>query len=110
MSMSFDAYIVSIPKMKELLAGYGVPDTSLLDKALPKFGEVENDTMLLMNVEYWDEYNSYFELMRFIEGIYGIKTGYEVVSGAELRKVTHGANADEVAEELGVELPDEDEE
>ena len=81
------------------------PPAVLLAKIMPEFGAVIGKRFVLIWNEYYDEYNPASEFLDFITRYYGASEDddFWLEGGAT---VTGGANADEVASELGINLPD----
>ena len=114
MSQSSDAHLLSKKKVVEFIAEHKTRgDIEVLEKAMEHFGAVKDDMFLIANIEAWDDYNAYYEFMSFCDRYFGLKnfkfTAYEAVDKAKVISVQNGANAEDVASELDVELPEEEE-
>lgn len=70
-----------------------------IENILPKFGRREGTQFMVLNCEYWDEYNPYYQLLRAMELYFGI----EDVWYDDWEYLDNGENAVEVLEELGIE-------
>jgi hypothetical protein len=77
-----------------------------VDKVLPKFGVVHDGMLYTVSNEHASDYNPAWQLNDFIGRYYGL--GYFYASSYKFG-ISH-ANADDVADELGIELADEEEE
>jgi|SRR6185503_8679050 len=111
MGMSVGAYLIDTQILKEEVDKLKTRgEIEILDKALTEFGPEIDGKILVLQCDYWEEYSTYFELMRFIELYFGIEDDFEVVNKAVAHEVDHGINANEVAEEIGVELPESEDE
>jgi hypothetical protein len=111
MGMSVDVHSYDYEKLVEKLQKIGASDKALLEKILAKFGERIGDRYILVNNEYWDEYNSYYNLPNLIDSAFGIKDSFDIFLNGEdcdRRDVNFNASDCEVAEELGIELLEEE--
>ena len=119
MGMSIDIHMFDIEKLKEaarktVTVKEGLlPVDELIDKALPKFGIVHDNYFVVQTADYWDDYCPWYEVNRFFESYYGDYWD-DAFDKAQVAWTYDGANADEIADELGIELgthpDDEDEE
>jgi hypothetical protein len=92
----------------ELVSRFNIEDIAFLEKVLLAFGEKIDDQYLLLNNEYWEEFNSYYGLSNFIDSYFGIEDSFDVFL-EEMTDATANCGVHEVADELGVELPERDE-
>ncbi|MGG2024165.1 hypothetical protein AB1282_00445 [Gottfriedia sp. S16(2024)] len=105
MGRSVDMNVGDYGKIREELVTVGVKDEPFLDEILLAFGHKSGSDYFLLNNEYWEDYNSYYNVSTFIDRYYGVKDSFY----AFLRNMTE-ATANmciyEAAAELGVELPE----
>ena len=115
MGMSIDIDVVDIEKFNKLADSIVVVSdgklkpSELSEKAFPKFGIVINGLFVCQTSDYWDDYCPWYQVQKFFDRYYCVDT-YKVFSGARVAWRYEGANADEVADELEIELPEEEEE
>ena len=81
------------------------PPAVLLAKIMPEFGAVIGKRFVLIWNEYYDEYNPASEFLDFITRYYGVNEDDFFWLGGGI-DVPGGANADEVAYEVGIDLPE----
>jgi hypothetical protein len=74
----------------------------LLELIMPKFGMVIGDKFYILWNEYYEEYNSASEILTFIRRYYQLEDFWS--SSYKFARVNN--NADEVADELKIELPE----
>ena len=111
MGMSIDMSVHKIDKMKEDLAkavklkpGQLEP-AELLDKILPEFGIVQDGLFIVQTADYWDDYCPSYQFHRFIESYYQDGDLYSDINSSRVAWLYEGANAEEIASELNIELP-----
>ena len=80
--------------------------TELVDKVLPKFGSLEDGFLYVLSNEYAGDYNPAWQLDDFIGRHYGIGDFWT----SDYKWGISHANADEVASDLGIDLPEEEDE
>lgn len=78
-----------------------IDDREMLEKILKGFGEVIGDTYLLLDNEFYEEYNSYYELERLLESYFRVDC-FDIIM-KECREVNANQSASDVAELLGIE-------
>lgn len=120
MSMSIDINVIDINLLKKEMKKIVKPKDdkldidTLIDRVLPEFGIVYNGLFIVQTADYWDDYCSSYQCTEFFERYYQIEELYDVFSKARVAWRYEGANADDVADTLNIELPphpyDEDEE
>lgn len=120
MGMSIDMSVLKIDKLKESLTKeVEVKDnrlnpSDLLDKILPKFGIVQDGLFIVQTADYWDDYCPSYQFHSFLERYYQVGDLYSAINDSRVAWLYEGANADDVASELDIELPphpyDEEEE
>ncbi|MGG3045719.1 hypothetical protein ABEO76_21570 [Bacillus anthracis] len=88
---------------------YGIEDRDFLEKIITTFGEVVGDTFIILNNEKQEEYNSYYNLSRFLDRYYHIEGSFDVMLELEKEMVTN-VSIYEAEENLDVELDDKEEE
>jgi len=118
MGMSIDIHVIDIEKLKKaatkklkISEGQLTP-SELIDKALPKFGIVHDGMFTVQTADYWDDYCPWYQVNDFFDRYYHTDF-YDIFSEAQVAWFYEGANADDVASELDIELPphpDEEEE
>jgi hypothetical protein len=113
MGLSFDIHVYDLRKLGESLTNaYHVEEgqlrpLELLEKVRPLFGVTFDSKIFVMqNVEYWEDYSPWSEFIDLFDRYYGSDEGYAALLAAEVLWHYTGANADEVAEEIGIELPE----
>ncbi|EOO11359.1 hypothetical protein [Bacillus cereus] len=95
--------------VNELVEKYRIEDRDFLEKIITTFGEVVGDTFIILNNEKQEEYNSYYNLSRFLDRYYHIEGSFDVMLELEKEMVTN-VSIYEAEENLDVELDDEEEE
>ena len=50
-----------------------------LVEILSQFGEVDGDNYYILNNEFYEDYNSYYELSAFLDEFYGIVDSFECI-------------------------------
>lgn len=83
-------------------------DVDFLQKVFAQFGKQYGEYYVMLHNEHADDYISTWEFTEFIDRYYHIENSYDILLKHEDHKVEWYKNAEEVAEELGVELPDEE--
>lgn len=106
MGISIDNHIYDLSELREYTEeNCGTTGLAFLELAMPKFGTVVGDQFITLWNEYYEEYNSAREFLYFMEKM----TGHEDYD-PPYDYVPCGANAREVADELGLEWPEGDDE
>lgn len=90
---------------EELLKLEGVQDEKMLDDILLSFGHAAGDDYVLLNNEYYEEYNSYYGASIFIDRYYGVDS-FRIFLNV-MKEVNCNQSLNEVAESLGVTFPEE---
>lgn len=54
------------------LGNIGITNTQLLERVLLAFGDRCGDCYYLLNNEFWDEYDSYYEIASLIDSLFDI--------------------------------------
>ena len=110
MGLTIDGGIYSrqhaIEEIDEKIGDIGdkLSPTDLLDKIIPRFGwVVDDDRFVIIWNEYYEDYNPGTEFLSFISRYYGIEDLW-----IDHKWITGGACADDVAYELGIDLPEEE--
>lgn len=98
---------------EQVMAGVAegkMPPDELLEKVLPEFGDVWEGFFYTVHNEYYEDYNPSYGFTSLVARYYGIvdKCG-DVSWSPDYTSFAYGANAYDVAESLGIELDDEDE-
>ncbi|MED3832970.1 hypothetical protein [Peribacillus frigoritolerans] len=93
----------------ELVKRYSIEDADFLEKILLQFGEKIGDQYVLLNNEYWEDNNSYYGVATFIDRYYGVEDSFDIFL-RQMKEANANWNVYEAADELGVELPDEEDE
>lgn len=92
--------------LNKLVDKFEIEDVEFLEKVLLSFGEKLGDSYVLLHNEYYEEFNSYFNVAEFIDRYYDVDS-FNVF----LDNMTEGVsnmNTYDVADNLGVELPEYD--
>ena len=117
MSMSFRVTVYDLPKLRIALDNAYKPKkgqlkpSELLDKAKEHLGVVVGETLSILQSEYWEDYDPWHAKFELFDRYYGDdSSSYDAWKSAELGDSYDGANAYDIASEIGIELPDEDEE
>lgn len=91
-------------------------DETMIDKILQEFGtKIDNDYIILNN-EFWEDYNCFYNVMEFIERYYGFEDGdvYECFIRSIKEEMTDYKDIEQACENLGIDIDtlydDEDEE
>lgn len=116
MGMSFRVTVYDLTELrKELEKAYKpkkgqLKPAELLDKAKEHLGVVVDDKLIIQQVEYWEEYDPWHAKFWLFDSYYGDDSkSYDAWKNAEVADKYHGANANDIAEEIGIELPESDE-
>lgn len=118
MGMSIEIHVIDIEKLKKastkkikVTEGKMSP-SELIDKALPHFGIVHAGLFTVQTADYWDDYCPWYQLQNFFDRYY-FTDFYDIFREAQVAWYYDGANADDVASVLDIELgphPDDEEE
>lgn len=107
MGTSVELQVGDYVQIREGLIEQGVPDDIFIDKILSKFGEAVGDRYFLLNNEFYEDFNSFYGVSDFIDKLYNVDS-FPVF----LRQMSEASgcnrNIYDVADELGIELPEED--
>jgi len=103
MGVYVDLYKFEYDKLVDELLKYDkIENKEMLERILKGFGEKCGDYYFLLNNEYYDEYNSYYEVANLINEYFGVEDSFNV-----FLKLGDRANCNKhrytVAEELGIE-------
>jgi hypothetical protein len=82
----------------------------LLEKAMPEAGLVQSNLFILMNNEYWEDYDPWHNLLYLFGQYYGDDDNYSTFEDCLIARKNDGFNSSDFADEIGVELPEDDEE
>lgn len=108
MGVSIDAGVYSfssVVRMIKNVVPQAVDVEEMLEAIVPQFGAfVSGDNFILVNNEYYKDYNPHHNFFEFINRYYGIEEDDEIYLYDF--SITGGAGADDVAYDLGVELQD----
>lgn len=109
MGISIMPYFYEEQPLIEALKKDGAEDEVLLRKIMEKFGTFLGNKYILLHNEYYQDYNPYFELADVLNSAFDYKGNDGCKFWHTYFKVTHtsgisAASAEEVAEELGIEL------
>ena len=110
MSVDVDLHKVKYAKyLNELMKLEEVNDKETLEKILLKFGEKIGDYYILLNNEYYNDYNSYYNLFSLIDFYFKIDDTYPNKSSHEVflnlcEEMVANRNRYDVAYELGIEV------
>ena len=91
--------------LNALVTKFNIEDIATLEKALGEFGEKAGDQYFILNNEYYEEFNAYYSLGGFIDRYFGVEDSFSVICGLT-KEANCNVNEDDVAEILGVELPE----
>jgi hypothetical protein len=80
MSVNIELYKYNWDRLTLSLRGLGIEDTELLGKILLEFGERCGNRYYILNNEYYDEYNSYYNVISFIRECFNIEDDHTVHS------------------------------
>lgn len=117
MGVSIHGTILDLQKLADTLRerlSETAADTKFLEPSqflatvAPFFGHVEGNTFYTIWNEYYDDYNPASNFMEIIERYYGLEgRGFDIVTSAEIVDyIGEGVNAEDIAEQLGIELID----
>lgn len=73
MSVNIKLYRYNWDRLILDLQGLGITDAELLEDILLKFGEKCGNRYYLLNNEYYEDYNSYYNAIYFIQSCFNIK-------------------------------------
>ena len=106
MGISIDAGVYDYNKLVTIIEDavpLAVDVREMLDAIIPEFGVfVPGGDFVLIHNEYYDGYNPHHEFFEFINRYYGLSEEDEIYMYDF--SIPGGANADDVADDLGVEL------
>lgn len=92
--------------LNQLVESFKIEDVEFLEKVLLSFGEKLGDSYVLLHNEYYEEFNSYFNVSEFIDRYYNVDSFRVFLDN--MSEGVSNMNAYEVADSLGVELPEYD--
>lgn|SRR5690606_3743901 len=108
MGISIEVRVGDFNEIKtELISRFKIEDEVFLEKILLQFGEKIGDKYVLLNNEFWDEFNSYYGISTFIDRYYSVEDSFDIF--LRMKEVNANWNVYDAADELGVELPEEEE-
>ena len=111
MGISIDVHMYNKPALLDALQKWGATDLDKAVRILEQFGTFAGDTYVLLNNEYYDGGNPYYGLLNVLDKAFGRDDVHTKVFLTDLR--TEGiswADEREIAEELGINMDDEDDE
>ncbi len=97
--------------IKELMKKEEVDDQEMLERILLEFGEKIGEYYILLNNEYYEDYNSYYNLFAVIDSYFKIddvspnEDSHEIFLDISEEMVAHKDKYD-VAEKLNLEIDD----
>lgn len=107
MGTSIDLYKYDYDTLvKTLVAEKGISDVAMLEKILLKFGEKIGTCYILLNNEYYEDYNSFYSCSSLIDNYFKVEDSFDIFLGLR-KEVNCNQNTYEVAEELGIEYNDD---
>lgn len=93
---------------KALLEKTKEKDETMIDKILQEFGtKIDNDYVLLNN-EFWEESNCFYNIMEFIEKYYKFEDGdvYECFIRSDKDEMIDYKDIEQACENLGIDYDD----
>lgn len=78
-----------------------------LDEILNKFGAISGDSYFILHNEYYEEYDAYFELPKFLDAFYRVSDTFDIILGLYSRE-DFNVNACDVAEEYGFDYEEDE--
>ena len=87
----------------------GATDVELSHKILDACGSFFGDKYVLLNNEFYDEYNPYFKVSYLFDSAFNKEDSSDVfLRGAKQEEGINSVDVDEVAEELGIKLKEKE--
>ena len=106
MGMNVTVYQFDLEVLLNDLVKKGVPSKDIALSGLREFGTVFGNSYLILQNDFWEKYNSYFEVAEFFDRAYGCAESFACFLDKREEMFGCGANCEEVADELGIELQD----
>lgn len=64
--------------VKELMKVPGIDNKEILERILLEFGEKINDQYILLNNEFWEDYNCYYNVSIVIDNVFKCKDSFDI--------------------------------
>ncbi len=103
MGVSIDLIKFDFDKLvTEIMTTKNITNRETLEKILISFGEKIDNVYIILNNEYYEDYNSYYELTHFIDEYFNVEDSSDCIysKNVGLTYCNCNKNKYEVAEEL----------
>ena len=108
MGVSIDMVKLPYKELKgKLIEKCKVTDVEELDKILNTFGAISGEDYFLLHNEYYEEYDSYFELPKFLDAFYKVTDSFDIILNLNSRE-DFNVSATEVADEWGFDYEEDE--
>ena len=96
------------PELKDNEDGYAKVEQ--IGRIMKEFGSIVGDRYIILNDEYHEEYSPYYEIGTFIDRYYNVEDSSDAMYSKEVDRLSIGkhSNAGDAADNLGIELPEEE--
>lgn len=103
MSVIIQLYKYNWDRLILNLQGLGIEDTGTLEKILLEFGERCGNRYYILNNGYYEEYNSYYNVMSFIQNYFDIEDGGHSIFMANRKYVESSGQSElDIRDKLGL--------
>jgi len=110
MGISIDLWIYDRKPLEESLKEWGANNGELLHKILDECGYFTDDKYIILNNEYGDR-SPYFAVAQLLDSAFRTPDSFDVFLKLRDHKTMQGisyVDVDEIAEEMGIEIVEED--
>lgn len=110
MGVSIALHIYNKDELLRQLEEWGAADRILAIKILEECGTFLGDSYVLLNNEFWDGYSPYFNVATLFDAAFHKEDSFDIFLNRKGVGRTEGVNSveiDEVAERLGITIPEE---
>ena len=110
MGVSIDLYLYKTDELLRKLEAWGAKDRDLTVKILSACGLFSGDTYAILNNEKADEYNPYYNVPALLNAAFGgsdENDSFDIFLD-ERQPGISSVDVEEIADELGITLPDEE--
>ena len=107
MSISVDVYIYNKDLLLSSLKDWGADDKELTIKILDKCGYFTGDSYVILNNELYEDGNPFYKIADLFDSAFKGKNSFDIFLAQRSDGINYVEIGD-IAEELGIELIDED--
>jgi hypothetical protein len=109
MGISIDVNLYEKDKLLQKLEAWGAKDKELTMKILEACGTFLGDTYVLLNNELYDGYSPYYNVAELFDSAFDGEDSFDIFLH-EYREGINAVDLDDVADELGITLKDDEDE